>query len=229
MRTTRVTSMPVGVPRKSSTGRAYAGFSASVISYISRVVRMASATVPPTNRTIAGAAGHGEAAQPDGLGDGRVADVGVGVLGSVARRGRAPRPSPAGPVNHCAPVPAVWMPKSVPLRASTVTTVDPGMPAAARVCSLAAGMTRLRKKWSLPPTNRATRATSAGGSPTVLDQGRQQVAQQHERAGPVAVVALVAHLHHLADQRLDVDRPGRRAARPPGPGRARRPSSAAAR
>ena len=55
VRSTRVASMPVGAPRKSSTGSAYAGFSATVISYISRVVRNASDTVPPTNRTIAGA------------------------------------------------------------------------------------------------------------------------------------------------------------------------------
>ena len=48
--------MPVGVPRKPSTGTWYVGFSASVISYISRVASIASATSPPTNRTIAGAA-----------------------------------------------------------------------------------------------------------------------------------------------------------------------------
>lgn len=67
---------------------------------------------------------------------------------------------PAGPVNQREPVPAVCSPKSVPLRVSVVTTVDPGMPAAAMVCSLAAGITRFRKKWSLAPMNRATRATS---------------------------------------------------------------------
>ena len=88
--------MPVGVPRKSSTGIWYAGFSASVISYISRVASIASATSPPTNRTIAGAAAIAKPPMPAGLGDGRVADVGVGVvraeraevqaLGGVGRR-----------------------------------------------------------------------------------------------------------------------------------------------
>ena len=41
------------------------------------------------------------------------------------------------------------------------------------------------------------------------DQAGQQLAQQHERAGAVAVVPLVAHLQHLGDDRADVDRAGR--------------------
>ena len=55
MRQTAVTSMPVGAPSKSSTGIVQRGFAASVISRIRRVVARASGTVPPTNRTIAGA------------------------------------------------------------------------------------------------------------------------------------------------------------------------------
>jgi hypothetical protein len=55
VRTTRVTSMPVGAPRKSRAGTANVGFSPTVISYMSCEVRTASGTVPPTNRTIAGA------------------------------------------------------------------------------------------------------------------------------------------------------------------------------
>ncbi len=39
-----------------------------------------------------------------------------------------------------------------------------------------------------------------------IDQRRQQIAQQHQRAGPVAVVRLVAHVQHLRQDRLDVDR-----------------------
>jgi hypothetical protein len=55
VRTTRVTSIPVGTPRKSRTGSWYVGCSVSVISYIRRVAASASCTEPPTNRTIAGA------------------------------------------------------------------------------------------------------------------------------------------------------------------------------
>lgn len=56
VRTTLVTSMPVGAPRKSSTGIAYIGCSPTVISYIRRDAASASDTSPPTKRTIAGAA-----------------------------------------------------------------------------------------------------------------------------------------------------------------------------
>ena len=55
------------------------------------------------------------------------------------------------------------MPKSVPLRAIVVTTVEPGMPFAAAVISLQAGITRLRKKWSLPETNRTDLGDVGGG------------------------------------------------------------------
>ena len=51
-----VTSIPHGVPRKSRTGILNIGCSVRVISYIRAVVARASATVPPTNRTMAGAA-----------------------------------------------------------------------------------------------------------------------------------------------------------------------------
>jgi hypothetical protein len=39
-----------------------------------------------------------------------------------------------------------------------------------------------------------------------VDQVGQQLTKQQERAGPVAVVSFVAHLDHLSDDRLDVDR-----------------------
>ena len=48
--------MPVGEPRKPRIGTCIAGFSARVSWYIRSVVASASGTVPPTNRTIAGAA-----------------------------------------------------------------------------------------------------------------------------------------------------------------------------
>lgn len=73
----------------------------------------------------------------------------------------------AGAVNHSSPVPASWMPKSVPLRAIVTTTEEPSMPLAAAIASLQAGMTRLRAKWSLAPTKRQTSAmSSALRSPT---------------------------------------------------------------
>ena len=52
------------------------------------------------------------------------------------------------------------MPKSVPLRAIATTIVEPGTSRAASSASLHAGIARLRKKWSLPPTNRSASATS---------------------------------------------------------------------
>ena len=79
------------------------------------------------------------------------------------------------------------------------------MSRAASSASLQAGIARLRKKWSLPPMNRSASATSAASSPLV-DHRRGEVAQQHQRAGPVAVVGLVAHLQHLGEDAGDVDR-----------------------
>ena len=64
VRTTLRMSMPVGVPRKSSCGIPKAGFSATVISYISKVDSNAIAGVPPTNFTIAGAAAMANAPMP---------------------------------------------------------------------------------------------------------------------------------------------------------------------
>ncbi len=63
------------------------------------------------------------------------------------------------------------MPKSVPLRAIVVTTVEPGMPSAARVASLQAGIPRLRKKCSLAPEKRTASATSAGEASAVIMPG----------------------------------------------------------
>ncbi len=54
--TTRRASIPVGVPTNPSGGSAYDGLRASVIRPISRVNSRASEGLPPTKRTIAGAA-----------------------------------------------------------------------------------------------------------------------------------------------------------------------------
>jgi hypothetical protein len=77
----------------------------------------------------------------------------------------------AGPVNQRSPVPAVWMPKSVPLRAITVTIVEPGMSRAASSASFAVGMPRLRKKCSFPPMKRNTAEMSDDGASTSTSAG----------------------------------------------------------
>ncbi len=53
------------------------------------------------------------------------------------------------------------MPQSVPLRAITVTTVQPGMFSAGSSIAFIAGIERFRKKWSLPSMKRSTAATVA--------------------------------------------------------------------
>src|SRR3989304_1363348 len=62
--TTLRMSMPVGVPRNPRTGMPQAGFSATVISYISCVAAVASCGVPPPKWTIAGAAAMAKAPIP---------------------------------------------------------------------------------------------------------------------------------------------------------------------
>ena len=71
--------------------------------------------------------------------------------------------------------------------------------------SLHAGMPRLRKKWSLPPMNRTARGDVRLRGVRRRSIAGQQLAQEHQRPGAVAVVPLVAHLQHLRDDRLDVD------------------------
>ena len=53
--TTRRASIAVGVPAKPSAGSANSEFTPSVMPYIARVCATASAGVPPTKRTTAGA------------------------------------------------------------------------------------------------------------------------------------------------------------------------------
>ena len=80
------------------------------------------------------------------------------------------------------------------------------MPRAASMASLQAGIARLRKKWSLPPMKRSRLGHRRRRARPPSIMAGSEVAQQHERAGPVAVVRLVAHLDHLA--------PGSRSRRP---------------
>ena len=65
------------------------------------------------------------------------------------------------------------MPKSVPLRAIATTIVEPGTSRPASSASLQAGMARLRKKWSLPPTKRSTSATSLLSKPASTIAGER--------------------------------------------------------
>ena len=64
----------------------------------------------------------------------------------------------AGPVNHSSPVPASWMPKSVPFLVIATTMLLPSSPRAGSRVALHAGMDRLRKKWSFPLMKSRTRA-----------------------------------------------------------------------
>ena len=105
------------------------------------------------------------------------------------------------------------MPKSVPLRAIATTSVEPGMSRAASSASLQAGIAEVEEE-VVVAADEPQRLGDVGGvgAATSISAG-QQVAQEHQRAGPVAVVALVAHLQHLGEDRRDVDRAGRRAPR----------------
>ena len=55
-----------------------------MIDSIRRLLAVASAGVPPTNCTIAGDAAIAKPPRPFGLGDGRIAEVGRGILDGVA-------------------------------------------------------------------------------------------------------------------------------------------------
>ena len=59
-----------------------------------------------------------------------------------------PSGTSAGPVNHSSPVPAVWIPNSVPLRAIATTIVEPGRSLAESEAALAMPIARLSMKWS---------------------------------------------------------------------------------
>ena len=115
-------------------------------------------------------------------------------------------------MNHRPGIDESWMPKSVPLRAMTVTSEESGSPSAASSMHLPIGIERFRKKWSLPFTNSRTRAAFSRSSVARTTAGRQ-LAEEERRAGAVPVVPLVAHLERLGDQVLQVDRPAEREGR----------------
>ena len=100
------------------------------------------------------------------------------------------------------------MPKSVPLRAIATTIVEPSMSARGVERQLAGGHREVEEEVVVaadePQALRHVVGGVAGGH-----HRRGQVAQQHQRAGAVAVVRLVAHLQHLGEDPGDVDRPGR--------------------
>ena len=113
----------------------------------------------------------------------------------------------AGALNHWSPVPDRRMPKSVPLRAITVTRLEAGTPAAASEPSLPAAITRLSMKWSLLSMNLNTSSRCSTGASAPSTSERADLAEEQRGDGAVAVVPVVAHLQRLGDERLQVDRP----------------------
>ena len=179
--------------------------SATVISYISSVALTASCGRAADEGDDGRRRGHGEAADAGRLGDRAVADVGVGVGGSRSRGSRGRRAPAAGAVNQRSPRPLTRMPKSVPLRAMVVTIVLPSTPCAASAMALHAAITGLRTLSGVV----AEEAQHLGGASGVGARCGQSCGasalQEEERAGLVAVVALVAHVQRLGEQRAQVD------------------------
>ena len=147
--------MPVGVPRKSRYGMVKYLCSATVISYISRVAFIASWGVPLTKVTMAGAVAMANPPMP------AVSVMVLSPMSPAASSALKPEKySPlgvaTGAVNHWSPRPLTRMPKSVPLRAITVTTVLPSTPCAASAMALHAAMTGLSTLSALSPRNLIT-------------------------------------------------------------------------
>ena len=102
------------------------------------------------------------------------------------------------------------------------------MSRAASVASLQAGIAEVEEE-VVVAADEPGHLGDVGRRRADVDQRGQDVAQEHQRAGPVAVVPLVAHLQHLGEDRRDVDRPVRADRRAAAAGRAPPPSSAAGR
>src|SRR3990170_365035 len=150
--TTLRMSIPVGVPRKSRAGMVKSLCSATVISYISRVVLRASRGVPLTKVTIAGAAAMAKPPMP------AVSVIVLSPMSALAscrlNPGKySPSGISAGAVNQASPSPLTRMPKSVPLRAMVVTSVLPSTPCAASAIALQAAMTGLSTLRALSAIN----------------------------------------------------------------------------
>ena len=119
--------------------------SPAVISYISTVALSASSGVPPMNLTMAGAPAMAKPPMPP---------VSVIALSPISRLASAavkpgnhsPAGMPAWQMYQRSPVPLRRMAKSVPLRAITVTTVQPGMFPAGSSMAFMAAMERFKKK-----------------------------------------------------------------------------------
>jgi hypothetical protein len=176
-----------------------------VISYIRAVVRRAYAASPPTRRTIAGAAAIAKPPRPP------VSVIAESPMSGLASSGpKSPRNSPsassAGAVNQRSPVPEVWTPKSVPLRAIVDDQRRAGDVAGGVGGELAGRHDEVEEE-VVVAADEAGDLGQVAARRVEREQVGQQLAQQHERAGAVAVVALVAHLQHLGDERGDVHRP----------------------
>jgi hypothetical protein len=103
-------------------------------------------------------------------------------------------------------VPEVWTPKSVPLRAIVDDQRRAGDVPGGVGGELARRHDEVEEEVVVAP-DEAGDLGQVAARRVERQQVGQQLAQQHERAGAVAVVALVAHLQHLGDDRGDVHRP----------------------
>jgi hypothetical protein len=149
--------------------------------------------------------GHREAADTGRLGDGGVADVGVGVVGSVIAEEQ-----PLGDERR-AREPAVAGPRGLDAEVGAVAGHDghdgaAGDSGGGRRGELARGHDQVEEE-VVVPGDEPHHGGQIGGRSPGLDQIGQQIAEEHERPGPVPVVALVAHMEHLSDDRLEIDRP----------------------
>src|SRR5213593_2291278 len=158
--TTRRTSIPAGAPRSSSVGILKCGCSPTQISSISPVAAIASRMPPaPTNRATEGEAAMAPPPSPI------VSTIALSPMSGLASSPEKPgkyRPTGVftGAVNQRSPSAETRIPKSVPLRAITVTSVECGTPAAGSASALPAAIATLRKNWSLPAMNSANRAAA---------------------------------------------------------------------
>ena len=96
------------------------------------------------------------------------------------------------------------MPKSVPLRAIAVTMVLPSMPCAASAIALHAAITGFSTLSALSPRNLRMSLATCGVGRALCDERRERL-EVEQRGGLVPVVAFVAHVQRLGQQRADVD------------------------
>src|SRR5215204_5528435 len=174
------------------------------MSYMARVAATASSGLPPTKRTMAGAAPMAIPPMPM---------VSVMVESPMSRLASSgPNPGRYSPSIGRAGEPAV----------AGAGQADPELGAVAghggddrgagraggRVGGGLAGGHGQVEEEMVVAGDELGRGDHVGGGLLHGQQGRQQSSQQQRGAGPVAVVALVAHLQRLGDQGAQVERLG---------------------